>query len=302
MNIWILSKLEHLGSYETKRFRETAERTDIAVRVLDPRELEIVAGRKERGTILRRGRTVFLPDCLIPRTGAGTTYFAVSLIRQFEQLGVPVLNSSQSIQIARDKFATVQTLSASGIPVPKTMLACLPFDVDVVEREIHFPLIAKTACGSYGNGVLLCESRTDLEERLSLMDLSGPTRPFVVLQEFVRGSRGRDVRVIVVGGKVIGGMLRTAQGTEFRSNVSAGASVSAYRLTPEIETLAVESAEAIGLEVAGVDILFDGEGYRVCEVNSAPGFQGFEKATGVDVPLKMYECIRTRMTQNHPVH
>jgi RimK family alpha-L-glutamate ligase len=227
--------------------------------------------------------------------GAGTTYFALAIIRHLERLGALVLNGSQSIEASKDKLATLQILSANSIPIPKTMLAKFPLNIDYVEKEFTYPLVLKTVSGSEGKGVVLCERKSHLEDIASFMEESRDPRVNVILQEFVASSKGKDIRVIVVGGRPIGAMLRTATTGKFKANVAAGGSVEPFQTTPEVEWLAVESARLLGLEIAGVDILFDGDSYKVCEVNSSPGFEGFEKATGVNVPQEVYNYIRVRL-------
>jgi len=157
MKAWILSKKEKFVSYENRHFQEEAERTGVELQMVAPEEFDIIVTKEGRKSILHNGSPVDFPDCLIPRMGAGTTYFALAVIRHLERLGIFVLNSSQSIEIAKDKLATMQILAANNIPIPKTMLAKFPLNVDFVEREFMYPLIIKTVSGSYGKGVFLCE-------------------------------------------------------------------------------------------------------------------------------------------------
>jgi len=227
--------------------------------------------------------------------GAGTTYFASAVIRHLERLGVFVLNSSQSIETAKDKLATLQILSANNIPIPKTMLAKFPLNVEAVEREFTYPIILKTVSGSHGKGVFLCENRSQLEDLADLMELSKDPKVNVILQEFASSSKGKDIRVIVVGGRPVGAMLRTAREGKFKANFSTGGAVASFDLNPAVEWLAVESVKVVGLDIAGVDILFDGDSYEVCEVNSSPGFEGFEKVTGLNIPQEIYQYIRVRL-------
>lgn len=298
--VWILVGEERAGSYEINRLRETAEHMAIDVSVLDPRELDLIVNRAGENGVLRNGRPAQLPHCVIPRMGAGTTYFGLAAIRHFERLGLLVLNGSRSIQLARDKLATLQLLALSGIPIPKTMLSRLPFNAQTVEGEFSYPVILKPVVGSYGRGVFLCVNRSELEARLKQIESSERAKTHLILQEFIATSRGRDVRVLVVGGRAIGAMLRTAREGDFRANFSAGGHVAAFNLTHEVEQLAIVSAGTLGLDIAGVDILFGGQGCKVCEVNSAPGFRGFEAATGIDVCDEVYRCMRARLHGSFP--
>lgn len=295
MRVWILTKKRDSTSYTNNRFREVAGQIGIELTVAAPEQFDIIATREGRKSILYDGDTVDLPDSLVPRMGAGTTYFALAVIRHLERLGALVLNGSQSIEASKDKLATLQVLSANNIPIPKTMLAKFPLNIDYVEKEFTYPLILKTVSGSEGKGVVLCETKSHLEDIASFMEESRDARVNVILQEFVASSRGKDIRVVVVGGRPIGAMLRTAATGRFKANVAAGAKVEPFQTNPGVEWLAIESARLLGLEIAGIDILFDGDSYRVCEVNSAPGFEGFEEATGVNVPQEIYNYIRVRL-------
>lgn len=231
-----------------------------------------------------------LPDCVIPRTGSGTTYFSSAVIRQFEQLGVYVLNTSRSIEIAKDKLETVQTLAVNNLPIPNTILAKFPLDLDLIDQQFSYPVIMKKISGSEGKGIVMCENRAQLEDIAEMVKGSRN----VIIQECINDSLGRDIRVFVVGGRVIGSMLRIANPNTFKANYSAGGSVSKFETTPEIEWLALESSRLMGLDIAGVDLLFDGDGFRICEVNSAPYFGGFEEATNIDVPHEIFDFIRVR--------
>ncbi len=295
MKAWILAKKENFDNYENGRFQEEAKRTDIELLMVVPEEFDLIVTKEGRKSILHNGSPVNLPDCLIPRMGAGTTYFALAVIRHLERLGVFILNSSQSIETAKDKLATLQILSATNIPIPKTMLAKFPLNIDFVEKEFSCPLILKTVSGSEGKGVFLCENRGQFEDLAEFMENSRDSKINVIFQEFVSSSKGKDIRVFVVGGRPIGAMLRTARAGKFKANVAAGGSVVKFDLNPEVEWLAVESARLLALDIAGVDILFDGDNYKVCEVNSSPGFKGFEKATGLNIPQEIYRYIQVRL-------
>jgi len=238
---------------------------------------------------------VDLPDILIPRMGANTSYFSLAIIRHMERLGVFMMNSSQSIETAKDKLAAMQVLAANNLPIPKTMLAKFPVNIEVVDKEFSYPLIVKTVSGVAGKGVFLCENRSQFEDLIHLMEISRDSKVNVIIQEFISSSRGKDIRVFVVGGRPIAAMLRIAKDGKFKANYSAGGDVAPFELNPEVEWLAVESARLVNLEIAGVDILFDGNYYKVCEVNSSPGFHGLEKATGLNIPGEIFNYPRIRI-------
>lgn len=295
MKIWILAKKESFESYENRRFEDAAEKMDIELTLIAPEECDIIVTKGGRKSILHNGKMVELPDGLIPRMGAGTTYFASAVIRHLERLGIFVLNSSQGIEVAKDKLATLQVLSANNIPIPKTMLAKFPLNITAVEKEFTYPLILKTVSGSQGKGIFLCENKSQLEDLADLMELSKDPKVNVILQEFASSRKGKDIRVVVVGGRPLGAILRTAKEGGFKANFSAGGAVATFNLNSAVEWLAVESAKVVGLDIAGVDILFDADNYAVCEVNSSPGFEGFEKATSRSVPEEIYRYIQVRL-------
>ncbi|MFC2159977.1 RimK family alpha-L-glutamate ligase, partial [Actinomycetota bacterium] len=194
------------------------------------------------------------------------------------------------------KLATLQLLATNNIPIPKTMLAKFPINISAVEKEFEYPLIIKTITGSQGKGVFLLEDNNKLNDLATLMEISKDSKTNLILQEFISFSKGRDIRVIVIGGRTIGAMLRTAKGKNFKANYSAGGLVEPYELNPAIEWLSIESSRLIGLDIAGVDILFDKDNnYRICEINSYPGFEGFEKATGINVPEEIFNYINLRL-------
>lgn len=295
MRVWILAKKENFNSYENRRFQEEAENMGIDLQLVAPEDFDIIVTKEGKRSILLNGDPIDLPHCLIPRMGAGTTYFALAVIRHFERLGVFVLNSSQSIETAKDKLATLQILATNNIPIPKTMLAKFPLRIDIVEKEFSYPLIVKTVSGSHGKGVFLCENRAKLEDLVGLLEVSKDPKVNLIIQEFVSSSKGKDIRVLVIGGRAIGAMLRIAREGKFKANFSSGGEVAPFDLNPAVEWLAVESARLLGLDIAGVDILFNGDNYMVCEVNSSPGFEGFEKATGINVPKAIFDYIRVRL-------
>ena len=264
MKIWVITKNTNFDSYENKQLQEESKKAGIELQMVAPEEFDIIVTKEGRKSILHNGDIVNLPNCLFPRMGSGTTYFALAIIRHLERLGVFVLNSSQSIEFAKDKLASLQILAANNIPIPKTMLAKFPLNLDIVNKEFTYPLIMKTVTGTHGKGVFLCEKKTQLEDVADLMEISKDSSVNVIIQEFVLSSKGKDIRVLVVGGRVIGGILRIAGRGKFKANFSRGGKVAPFNLNPAVEWLAVESAKLIGLDIAGIDILFDGDNYKVC--------------------------------------
>ncbi|KAG2393783.1 hypothetical protein C9374_003547 [Naegleria lovaniensis] len=278
--IWLLCR-EVKYLYSQKRLFECAWHANIQLKLMEIGRFEFVV-LKGCSKLLYDGVPVEIPQVVIPRLGAKINYYGLAVLRFLEGLSANkplILNNSSSIEVSRDKFFTMQRLAAKNIPVPRTIVAKFPLDVQKIEENFTFPLILKKVSGSQGNGVLLIQDQGQLVDIAELVDPSNP----LLIQEFIKDSSGKDIRVIVVGGRAIGAMKRIAT-KGFKSNFHQGGKVEQVPLTQELELLAVECALACGLDVAGVDILFDGDNsYKICEVNSSPGFEGFEMATGVDV-------------------
>jgi gamma-F420-2:alpha-L-glutamate ligase len=294
MHVWILARQANFEKYENLRFLEEAKKMGIHAELIAPEMCEIIATGQGKQSILVDGQKIeSLPQCLIPRTGSNTSYFAGAVTRHMERLGVFVLNTIDSITLAMDKMATIQTLAAHNIPVPKTLLARFPIDLTLIEQEFSFPIILKKVSGSMGKGIVLCRDLHQLEDTLGLVHSSTA----VIMQECIEESLGRDIRVIVIGGRAIGAIQRTAKQGSFKANYSAGGTVEQIQLTPQMEWLAVESARIIGLEIAGVDLLFEKDSFRVCEVNSAPFFEGFEQGTNISVPREIFDFLSVRLEQ-----
>ncbi len=300
MKGWILyrDKEESLRpeAFEVRRFMEVAKEMDIELQVLAPEQFDLVVTRDDRKSVLVDGQETALPDFLLPRMGASTTYFALAVIRHLERLGVQTFNTSESIEVVKDKLYSHQILAQSNLPAAKTMLAKFPVDIDRIEQHLGYPVVVKTISGSQGTGIFLSENRRSLED---LMELVSATRSNVniILQEFIESSRGRDLRVITVGGRAVACMQRIAQDGSFKANVSRGGRAEPFDITPEIEWLSTEVSRLLGLDIAGIDLLFDGDHYRICEANSSPGFQGIESCLPVSVPHEVFSFVAVRLGQ-----
>ena len=281
-------------SYAVERLIESAASSGVELEVIAPHRLELTVTREDRRSILLDGKPVSLPDFIIPRMGAFTSYFDLAVIRHLERLGVRSFNSSTSIETVKDKLFSQQILAQHNLPFPKTMLVKFPVNVDLVEKRLGFPVVVKTLYGSQGSGVFLCETK---KEFLNLVQIVEATKGSanIILQEFVKHSKGRDLRVFTVGGRVIGCVERVASENEFKANYSQGGTVKPHEVTPEIEWLAVETSRIFNLDIAGIDLLFDGEHFKVCEANSSPGFETIEKVKDLDVPKEIFHFIRLRL-------
>lgn len=280
--------------YEINRLTEEAERQGIEVSVLAPDQFELIVTRDDRKSVMVDEQVVPLPDFVLPRMGAGTNYFALAVIRHLERLGVHMLNSSQSIDTVKDKLYTQQILAEHNLPVPKTMLIKYKVDVDLVERHLGFPVVVKTISGAQGSGVFLAETKSKF---IDLMEMINAYRPnaTMILQEFIAASRGVDLRVVTIGGRAIAAMKRTAGDDSFKANYSRGGKVEPYEITPEIEWLATETSRVLNLDFAGIDLLFDGDHFKICEANSSPGFEGIESCCDVNIPEELYNFLRVRL-------
>ncbi len=286
-----MTNTEDASSYGINRFTEEAKKMDIDLHVVLPHECDLIVTQEGKRSIRLHGNTVDkLPDCVIPR-GIGQSYFGLAILRHLEQLGVFILNNNRAIRVAADKLATIQMLSRKNIPIPKTMLAKFPLNLELIKKEFVFPLVLKKITGSQGRGTMICDTENALSDVVDMID----PKSNIIFQECMKDSLGKDLRVIVVGGRVIGAMLRKAKPGSFKANYSIGGKVENADVTPEMEWLAIESTNTIGLELSGVDLLFDGSSFRICEVNATPGFKGFEEATKINVARQILEFVQIRL-------
>jgi ribosomal protein S6--L-glutamate ligase len=290
MKIGILSRGPRL--YSTRRLREAASRRGHDVRVLDTLELSMVVEENAPG-LLYQGKALAAVDAIVPRIGASITFFGCAVVRQFEQMGVFTLSSSHAISVARDKLRSIQVLSRHAVGFPPTVFLRDPARVDEAMAAIGGPpAVIKVLEGTQGVGVILAESAKNAQAILETLQLA---RQNVLLQKFVAESRGRDVRAIVVGGRVVAAMRRIARGDEFRANVHRGGRAEPVALPEAYEACAIRAAQILGLRVAGVDLLEADDGPKVIEVNSSPGLEGIENATGVDVASAIIEHLEEQV-------
>ncbi|MDH3496939.1 MAG: 30S ribosomal protein S6--L-glutamate ligase [Gemmatimonadota bacterium] len=239
--------------------------------------------------VMFRGEPLAGIGAVIPRIGASRTFYGTAVVRQFEMQGIFSVNESQGISRSRDKLRSLQLLARQGIGLPVTGFAHSTKDVDgVIDIAGGAPLVVKLLEGTQGIGVVLAETRKAAE---SVIEAFRGLSANILVQEFIREAKGMDIRAFVVNGRVVAAMRRQAAAGEFRSNLHRGGAAEAIKLTPEERSTAVRSAKAMGLNVAGVDMLRSNHGPVVMEVNSSPGLEGIEKATGVDVAGKIIEFI-----------
>lgn len=286
MDITILSRNRRL--YSTSRLVEACEARGHQVWVVDPLRcyMNIVPHAPE---IHYKGRKLEGSDAIIPRIGASVTFYGTAVLRQFEMIGVYPLNESVAISRSRDKLRSMQLLSRKGIGVPITGFAHSPDDTnDLLDLVGRPPFVIKLTEGTQGKGVVLAETRKAAE---SVIDAFRGLDAHFLLQEFIKEAKGADVRCFVIGNRVVATMKRQAKEGEFRSNIHRGGQATSIRITPEERSTAVRAAKIMGLNVAGVDLLRSNHGPVVMEVNSSPGLEGIEAASGKDVAGQIVSFI-----------
>jgi ribosomal protein S6--L-glutamate ligase len=285
MKIGILSRDTSL--YSTGRLKEAGETRGHDVRVVDYLRCYMNITSHKPAVILRGEPLDF--DAIIPRIGASHTFYGTAVVRQFEMMGVFSANESQAISRARDKLRSLQLLSREGIGLPVTSFAHSTKDIEgLVDIVGGAPLVVKLLEGTQGIGVVLAETRKAAESVIAAFRQLDAN---ILVQEFIKEAEGCDIRAFVVGGKIIASMMRRAAAGEFRSNLHRGGTAERIRLTPEERSTAVRAAKAMGLNVAGVDMLRSNHGPVVMEVNSSPGLQGIEQATTIDVAGAIIEFL-----------
>jgi ribosomal protein S6--L-glutamate ligase len=286
MKIGILSRNRKL--YSTSRLAEAAAERDHDVRVINPLRCYMnIASFKP--SIHYDGTPLTDFDAIIPRIGASITFYGTAVVRQFEMMGVFSLNESVAISRSRDKLRSLQLLSRRGIGLPVTGFAHSPVDTkDLLDLVGGAPVVVKLLQGTQGKGVVLAETRKAAESVVEAF--RGLDANFLV-QEFVKEAGGADLRCFVVGDKVVAAMKRQGEEGEFRSNLHRGGTAELVKITPEERSTAARAARIMGLNVAGVDILRSNHGPVVLEVNSSPGLEGIEAATGRDVATLIIEYI-----------
>jgi ribosomal protein S6--L-glutamate ligase len=290
MKLAILSRAPK--AYSTQRLKAAALQRGHDVRVLNTLRFAIDLSGEEPD-LQYRGKRLSEYDAILPRVGASITYFGTAVVRQFEQMDVYTPNTANGISNARDKLRATQILSRHNIGMPATTFVRNRADVrPAIERVGGAPVVIKLLEGTQGIGVILAPEVKIAE---AIIETLQSTNQNVLIQRFVAESKGRDVRALVVGDRVVAAMRRTAQGDEFRSNVHRGGTVERVDLSPEFEQVAVRSAQIMGLRVAGVDMLEGADGPLVMEVNSSPGLQGIEAATQLDVAGAIVDYVANQV-------
>ncbi len=279
-------------SYSTRRLKEAALQRGHTVKVLDTLKFAIDLQQGIPDLYFRQ-KPLSSYDAVLPRIGASITYYGTAVVRQFQEMDVFCANTAHGITNSRDKLRSLQILSRHHIGIPRTTFVRDKKDViPAIERVGGAPVVIKLIEGTQGIGVLLAESMKAAE---SIIELLQSQKQNVLVQKFVAESKGKDIRAFVVGDRVVAAMRRTAQGQEFRSNVHRGGIAEAVELSEEYRETAVRSAQILGLQVAGVDMLEGANGPQIMEVNSSPGLEGIESCTEMDVAGAVIDYISAQV-------
>ncbi|PKQ45835.1 30S ribosomal protein S6--L-glutamate ligase [Confluentibacter flavum] len=286
MNIVILSRNSSL--YSTERLIEEGEKRGHKMEVIDPLKCDIIIER-EKPTIYYKDRYLDYVDAVIPRIGASITFYGCAVVRQFEMMNVFVIATSDAIQRSRDKLRSLQRLSKAGIGMPKTVFTNYSRDVEeVIEHVGGVPVIIKLLEGTQGLGVVLAETKNAAE---SVLEAFNGLEARVIVQEFIKEAKGADIRALIVDGQVVGAMKRQGKEGEFRSNLHRGGSAEVIKLNELELRLAMNASKVLKLPVCGVDMLQSARGPLLLEVNSTPGLEGIEEASGKNIAKNIITYI-----------
>jgi ribosomal protein S6--L-glutamate ligase len=278
MNIVVLSRDPKL--YSTRRLVEAAHQRGHQVRVVDHVKCDIVIEQKNP-QVFYKGEPITRTDAVIPRIGASVTFYGTAVVRQFEMMKVFTTTESQALVRSRDKLRSMQILSRAGVGLPKTVFTNYSKDVAAVVKSVGgAPCIIKLLEGTQGIGVVLADTE---KSAIAVIEAFNSLKARVIVQEYIQEARGADIRAFVVHGRVVGAMKRVGKEGEFRSNLHRGGKASVIELSREEEVAALLATKALGLEIAGVDMLQSDRGPLILEVNSSPGLEGIETATGHDI-------------------
>ncbi|OGV36197.1 MAG: hypothetical protein A2020_12395 [Lentisphaerae bacterium GWF2_45_14] len=273
---------------EWERGQQNAAAAGIELKMIDPALTEICVDDSRTSSIYYDGSKAAFPDFLYLSIMKDHHYNALALMLEMEKLNIPCVNPQNAVLAANDKFLSCQILSRAKLPFPKTILVNGEESIPAIKDTIGFPAVLKILTGAKGSGVIMVKTEEECRSILQLLHATAPGTNMIA-QEFIKESSGKDLRVIVVDGKAIACMCRKAHSSDFRANFSLGGSVEDYPMTEEIKTLGIKAAEALGLRVAGVDLLFTAKGFTICEINASPGFAGIESCCPVNVSAEIFK-------------
>lgn len=286
MKIVVLSRNKNL--YSTQRLVEAGKKRGHDIEVIDHLKCNITI-EKKKPRIYYKGEFLNDVDAIIPRIGASVTFYGTAVVRQFEMMGVFSTTESEALVRSRDKLRSLQILSRAKVGLPKTVFTNYSKDVEEVIKQVNgAPLIIKLLEGTQGLGVVLAETKNAAK---SVIEAFNGLQARVMVQEYIEEAKGMDIRAFVVDGHVIGAMKRQAKEGEFRSNLHRGGTAEVVALSDEEEIAAIKAVKALGLDVAGVDMLQSKRGPLILEVNPSPGLEGIEKATGKNIAGSIIKYI-----------
>lgn len=270
-----------------REFYKEGKKRGIDIVVLEAEDVSSLLDNDGNMVLFVQGEKVEKPDFVFPWTSVGTNSFSLTLFKQLEEMGVPMLNTSDSIVLAADKYSSLLKLSKAGLPIPKMMFVTKRNSSKVISEYFSFPVVLKTWPGQSGVGVMLVHDMYSMDDFISIMRKLDPSSN-VLVQEYIEESKGRDIRVVVLDGEVLGMVERRALDGGFKSNFARKGELRTIPEIEEVKQIALEAVDVLGLNYAGVDILYDTDGYKICEVNSAPGFSPLE-AAGVQPAAVLYD-------------
>lgn len=294
MKIWILDKEKNKLVYGTKRLLEEGKNRSIDIEFIAIEDIELVIDAYSQEKLFIQNEKTSLPDVVIPRVD--NSYQMTSIMDFMENAGVYVINTNEARLLANDKFLSLQKMAANRLPVPKTILLKWIPNINFIEKQLNYPIILKKLDWKAWKWIIKVQNSWELEDILEMMEESlSKLNTYLLLQEYIWEKAGVDLRVFLVGWRVISAMLRKWKEWDFKANFSGGWSVHNYEVNQKEEILSVETANLIGLDIAGVDLLFDKDNwYRICEINATPGFKWLEEATWVNIAKQIINYIETR--------
>ncbi|MGL5891544.1 MAG: 30S ribosomal protein S6--L-glutamate ligase [Bacteroidia bacterium] len=294
MRIAILSRNPNL--YSTQRLVEAGQKRGHEILVVDHQKCVLVI-EQSRPQIIYKGNPLEGIDAIIPRIGASVTFYGAAVVRQFEQMKIFSTVESQALVRSRDKLRSLQLLSKSGLGMPKTAFAASARDIDDVIKQVGgAPVVIKLLEGTQGIGVILAETHNSAK---SVIEAFLDVEVNILVQEFIAEAKGADIRAFIVDGQIVGAMRRQGVEGDFRSNLHRGGKAQLIQLSPEEKATAMKAVKKLGLAIAGVDMLQSKRGPLVMEVNSSPGLEGIEGATGVDIAGKIIEYVERNEFHSH---
>jgi ribosomal protein S6--L-glutamate ligase len=294
MRIAILSRNPNL--YSTQRLVEAGQQRGHEILVVDHQKCVLVI-EQSRPQIIYKGHPLEGIDAIIPRIGASVTFYGAAVVRQFEQMKIFSTVESQALVRSRDKLRSLQLLSKAGLGMPKTAFAASPRNIDDVIQQVGgAPVVIKLLEGTQGIGVILAETHNSAK---SVIEAFLDVEVNILVQEFIAEAKGADVRAFIVDGQIVGAMRRQGAEGDFRSNLHRGGKAQLIQLSPEEKATAMKAVKKLGLAIAGVDMLQSKRGPLVMEVNSSPGLEGIEGATGVDIAGKIIEYVERNEFHSH---